>query len=579
MSEWADQYRFLSPESSAEPGRWYTGRTPYLREPMDEVTNPDTETVVIMSSVQVGKTEFCLNATGYFMHQDPSPILLIEPTLEIAEAYSKDRLSTMIRDTPVLADLVKETKSRDSGQTILHKLFPGGHVTLGGSNSPSGLSSRPIRILICDEVDRYAVSAGAEGAPISLATRRTTTFWNRKKIFVSSPTTKNISNIEAAFKASDQRYYHVPCWACKTAQVLKWAQVKWEERRPETALYVCEHCGAGWSDAQRAEAVMEGQWIATAEFNGVAGFHIWEAYNPWVRLREIVAHFLQAYEQQEKGNIEPMKAFVNTSLGETWEEKGESRDPDALLKRQENYTADRIPWRVLYLTAGVDVQDDRLEVEIVGWRSERRNDPEESWGIEVIILYGDPAKSDIWEELDEILLREWTTEDGRRLRLGAVGVDSGGHHTDSVYKFCTRRIGRHVYAIKGMAGIRPIWPPRVGRSRLYKGHRVSIVGVDTAKDAIYARLRIDKEGPGYCHFPIAYNKDFFKQLTSEKVHTRFVKGHPVREWHKPPGVRNEALDRRAYALAVLFSKNIPWEILARSAPTERPPELPPDTPG
>jgi phage terminase large subunit GpA-like protein len=546
-----------------------------MREPMREITNPEVETLVVQSSSQVGKTELCLNATGFFVHQDPAPILLIEPTLDIAEAYSKDRLAPMVRDTPVLSELIKESRARDSGNTILHKQFPGGHITLAGSNSPSGLASRPIRILICDEIDRYAASAGAEGNPIALASKRTTTFWNRKKIFVSSPTIKDLSAIEACFLASDRRYYQVPCWACEHKQKLEWGQVHWENRDARTALYVCSHCGAGWNDAQRVEAVMNGEWIAEAEFKGIAGFHLWEAYNPWVKLSEIVANFLSAHEKAEQGDNEAMKAFVNTTLGETWEEKAESVAADPLMSRRENYAADALPYRTLYLTAGVDVQDDRIETEIVGWRAEKRNETEESWGVEVIVLHGDPAKPEIWEELDEITLREWRTEDGRLLRLGAVGIDTGGHYADQVYKFCTPRRGRRIFAVKGMAGARPMWPPRSGGSKRYKGHKVWIVGVDTAKDAVYSRLRIADAGPGYCHFPISYDHEFFKQLTSEKVKTRFVKGHPIREWHKPPGVRNEALDRRVYALAVLYSRGVPWERLAAAAPTEPPPETTP----
>jgi phage terminase large subunit GpA-like protein len=541
-----------------------------------QVNSPSHLYLAGKTMIPTHNTELCLNVTGYYVHQDPSPILVIEPTLDIAEAYSKDRLAPMVRDTPVLSQLIQEARSRDTGNTILHKRFPGGHVTLAGSNSPSGLASRPIRILICDEIDRYAPSAGAEGNPISLASKRTTTFWNRKKLFVSSPTIKGISAIEASFLASDRRYFHVPCWACKQKQKLEWAQVKFENRDPKTALYACSHCGAGWNDAERAESVMEGEWIAEAEFNGTAGFHLWEAYNPWVRLSEIVESFLAAHLKQEQGDNEPMKAFVNTTLGQTWEEKAETVSADPLLSRREQYAADCLPYRILYLTAGVDVQDDRLETEIIGWRAEKRNQPEESWGVEVIILHGDPAKPDIWEQLDEVLRRDWTTEDGRRLRLQAVAIDTGGHHADEVYKFCTPRRGRQIYAIKGMAGSRPMWPPKSGGSKKYKGHKVWILGVDTAKDAIYSRLRIADEGPGYCHFPLSYDHEFFKQLTSEKVQARFVKGHPIREWHKPPGVRNEALDRRAYALSVLYARSIPWEILVRSAPTEpTPPKEPP----
>jgi phage terminase large subunit GpA-like protein len=408
--------------------------------------------------------------------------------------------------------------------------------------------------------------------PVSLARKRTTTFWNKKILYVSSPTIKDLSNIDAAFLASDRRHFQVPCWACKKKQKLEWAQVEWENRDFRTALYVCRHCGAGWDDVQRYEAVLDGEWIAEAEFKGIAGFHLWEAYNPWVKLSDIVANFLSAYEKQKQGDNEPMKAFVNTTLGQTWEEKAETVAPDPLLARRENYGVNALPYRILYLTAGVDVQGDRIEIEIVGWRAERRNETEESWGVEVITLHGDPAKPEMWHELDEITLREWTTEDGRKLKLGAVGIDSGGHHTDRVYKFCSKRLGRRIFALKGMAGVRPMFPPRAGGSKKYRGHKVWIVGVDTAKDAVYARLRIAEPGPGYCHFPMSYDHQFFKQLTSEKVQIRFSRGHPICEWHNPRGVCNEALDRRAYALAVLYARTVPWEILARSAPSEPKPK-------
>ena len=529
------------------------------------------ETVVIQSSSQVGKTELLLNVIGYFAHQDPCPILCIEPTLDIAEAYSKDRLAPMIRDTPVLFDIVGEARSKDGSNTLLHKNFPGGHITLGGANSPSGLASRPVRIVLCDEVDRYPISAGAEGDPLSLASKRAANFWNRKKIFTSSPTIKDLSRIEAWFQSSDRRYYHVPCRACGQFQKLEWEYVRWESGRSDTAIYVCAFCGAAWNDAERHEAVMNGRWVAEAPFNGVAGFHIWEAYSPWSRLCDIVENFLSAKRAADMGDNEPLKAFVNTSLGKTWEEKAESVNAAPLLDRRESYSCDRLPWQILYLTAGIDLQDDRIEVEIVGWRAEKRGDPEESWGIEHRLLYGDPAKPEIWQELDELLQKFFPTEDGRNLRISAAAVDSGGHHTASVYRFCDRRVGRHIYAIKGAAGARPIWPKRAGKSKKHAGSLIWLLGVDTAKDAIYARLRIDKAGPGYCHFPIDYDESYFAQLTAEKVRTRYRKGHPIREWHKPPGARNEALDLRVYALAALNSRPVPWEILARSAPTEHPP--------
>jgi phage terminase large subunit GpA-like protein len=531
---------------------------------MDSINHPQVETTVLMSSSQVGKTETIINIIGYHMHQDPCPMLCIEPTLDMAEGYSKDRIAPMIRDTPVLSDLIREPRSKDGSNTLLHKKFPGGHVTLGGANSPAGLASRPVRIVLCDEVDRYPVSAGAEGDPVSLASKRATTFWNRKKIYVSSPTIKGLSRIEAWFEASDKRFFQVPCHACGEFQKLEWEFVRWEYGRPETAVYVCALCGAAWTDAERHDAVMLGRWIAEAPFNGIAGFHIWEAYSPWSKLSDIVENFLNAKHAADMGDNELLKAFVNTSLGRSWEEKAETVAAAPLLSRCENYAADSIPWPILYLTAGVDVQDDRIELEVVGWRAEKRSDPEESWGVEHKIFYGDPAKPEIWNDVDEFTRRFYTTEDGRQLRISAVCIDSGGHHTQAVYKFCNQRIARHVYAIKGAAGARPIWPKRAGKSKKHAGSLIWLIGVDTAKDTLYARLRISEPGPGYCHFSVDYDEAFFKQLTAEQVRTRYIKGHPVREWHKPPGVRNEALDVRVYAIAALHSRSVPWEILARS---------------
>lgn len=577
VNQWADEHRYLSPESAAEPGKWSTSRTPYMVEPYREITNPDVELLVLMASSQVGKTEFLLNATAYYADQDPSPQLMIEPTIEIAEAYSKDRLAPMIRDTPRLHAIMPQAKARDGKNTILHKTYPGGHLTMAGANSPSSLASRPIRIALLDEVDRYPVSAGAEGDPVQLVFKRTMTFWNRKKLMASTPGLVSTSRIEPAYQASDKRQYHVPCAQCGTKQVLVWEQVKWTPdasgaHDPSTARYQCNHCGALWDDAERAEAVYGGEWIATAPFKGIAGFHIWSAYNPWVKLKDIVAEFLEANRRSKQGDNEALKVWTNTVLGQSWAEKGETVAADPLMQRRENYSADALPYRVLYLTAGVDVQNDRIEVEVVGWRAENRKDPHESWGVEVIILYGDPAKPEVWNELDEVLQRRWTTEDGRALPLGAVAIDSG-NWTSDVYRFTSRRFARHIYAVKGRQGALPLWPILSSASKKHTGKKVFIVGVDTAKDTVYSRLRIplaqgSEGGPGYCHFPLAYTEQYFKQLTSEHVETKFIKGHPVREWHKQPGTRNEALDRRAYALAVLHSRPVPWELLAKAAPSE-----------
>jgi phage terminase large subunit GpA-like protein len=321
ISEWADKERRLSPEASAEPGRWSTNRAEYQRGIMDAISDPSVHTVVIMSSAQVGKSEIWLNAVGYYIDQDPSPILVVLPTLEMAEAFSKDRVAPMLRDTPALQGKVNDPKTRDSGNTLRHKSFPGGHLTLSGANSPASLASRPIRVVVCDEVDRYDDSAGSEGDPVSLATKRSNNFWNRKLVIVSTPTLKSISRIEKAYAASDRR----KCY---------------------TAHYACSACGPLWDDLARWGALRKCAWSASVPFNGVAGFHLSELYSPWRTLEQIVTDFLQ-----KRHDPSQLQTFINTSLGETWEEKGETVSGHALVERIEAYDDRSIPRQVSVLTA------------------------------------------------------------------------------------------------------------------------------------------------------------------------------------------------------------------------------------
>lgn len=564
VSQWADRERRLSPESSAESGAWRTARVPYLREMMDAICADNVSTVVIQSSAQVGKTELLLNVIGYHIQHDPAPILFILPSLEMAESVSKDRLAPMIRDTPALRERFSDPKSRDSGNTLLHRKFPGGQITLAGSNSPTSLASRPIRIVLCDEVDRYPASAGTEGDPVNLAIKRTATFFNRRIVLTSTPTIKGISRIERAYLDSDQRRYVVPCPHCEHRHILKWEHVKWTDSDPSTAIMVCPECGGVIEERHKGAMLARGEWIADRPCKGIAGFHLNELYSPWRRWSDVVADFLSA-----KGSPETLKTWVNTSLGETWEETSEKYDPESLMTRRENYTPSALPSGILYLTAGVDIQDNRIEAEVIGWRQDGRDVPPESWGVEYRVLMGDPAQTSVWDDLDHFLLDTWTTEDGRALRVGAVCVDSGGHHTAQVYAYCAARRGRHVHAIKGLNGPRPIWNPRAGKSRKYAAV-VWHVGVDSAKDAWYSRLRTTEPGPGYCHFPIAYDSTFFDGLTAEQVRTRYSKGKPIREWFLPSGRRNEPIDIRAYGLAALLARPVKWDQLARAAGTPRP---------
>lgn len=560
LSQWANEKLYLSAEDTAEHGKYRSARAPFQVGPMDAVSDPEIETVVVMTATQMMKTTLLKSIIGYHIDQEPAPILIVQPTLDMASGFSTERLSPMIRDTPCLRGKVRDPRSRDSGNRVLHKTYIGGFLAIAGANSPASLAARPIRILLLDEVDKYKISIGKQGNPVGQALKRTKNFWDRKIVIVSSPGEADMSIIEPWYEASDKRRYHVPCPHCVDFQTLKWAQVKWPDQDPERAYYVCEFCGSILTDANKPKMLNRGDWRAELPTKKIAGFHINEIYSPWCTWGEMAVDFMKAKQSKET-----LQVFINTSLAEVSREKFEKADWGSLLTRRENYGEEAIPTSILYLTAGVDVQSDRLEAEIVGWRAERRGDPEESWGVKYEVLYGDPSKLALWGQLDALLKETYTTEDGRVLRIGAACIDSGGHHTAAVYAFCNQRIARHIYAIKGIAGSKPIWPKKAGKSKRHKGFLVWTIGVDTIKDVIYGRLKIAEPGPGYCHIPGDYNEEWARQLCSEKVKTRYSKGFPIREYVRVDGARAEALDARAYAYAALYSKLPAWPMLVKAA--------------
>ena len=503
---------------------------------MDACSDPSIQEVVVMAGAQLGKTEAILNIVGYHIDNDPSPILVLQPTLEMAQAFSKDRVAAgLIKSTPALRGKVKDPRSRDSGNTTLHKIFPGGAITMVGANSPSGLASRPIRIVLCDEVDRYPASAGSEGDPIQLARKRSATFWNRKVIMVSTPTNEGNSRIADAYEQSDQREYYVPCKHCEEYQTLRWANVKWQEKEPDTAQYMCEHCAVLWSDSDRVWSIRNGHWHATKEFTGVAGFAINGLYSPWTPLSDGVKDFLKV-----KKNPEQLRVWTNTYLGQTWADAGETVDDYMLAERREPMPA--VPDDALILVAGVDVQDNRLEITILGIGRD-----DESWVIDHVTMYGDPSTPQLWSALDSQLFKQYETESGRQVAIRAACVDSGGHFTNSVYNYCKKNAGRKVFAIKGLGGEGKPIAGRPSKNNVVKCPLFGI-GVDTVKDLLFARMRIQEQGAGYIHFADHLNDEYFRQLTAEKVVTRYHKGYKKRVFEKIRA-RNEALDCMVYAYA------------------------------
>ena len=576
VSQWADAERHLSPESSAEPGRWRTDRAPYTRGVMDAVSDPDIETVVCMFSAQTAKTEILNNIVGYHISRDPCPILFVQPTVDMGKAWSKDRLDPMLRDTPILKGLVKNPKSREAGNNMQYKVFPGGYIAITGANSPSSLSSRPIRLFLGDEVDRWPPSAGKEGDPVSLATKRTTTFWNRKIVLTSTPTIKGASRIELAYDGSTQDRYWVPCPHCDESQTLVKNQVKWEKEDapqptkqdacgvaiksdsqwhyPDTAEYQCIECEGRWNDIQRHSAVSRGEWRSTLPGARVKGFHLNEIYSPFVTLAEFSANWINALASPDT-----LQTFVNTALAETWEVPAETITESELYNNRSDY-ANSIPAEATVLTAGVDVQKNRLEVEVVAWSATK-----ESWSVEYVVLYGDPSQpGGVWDDLDRLLTKEHKSARGFNLRVNGCCVDSG-YSSDDVYRYCAPRWTQGVYAIKGRGGMgMPILISKPTKNNKHNCELQSI-GVDTVKTHLYARLALDHPGPGYCHFPASYGEDYFQQLTAEKAERVYKAGRPSIVWKlKDHHRRNEALDCRVYAMAALEILNPVWPTVEKN---------------
>lgn len=556
-TEWADAYRYLSPEASAIPGKFDSTRAPYQREMLDALCDPMGGRFVGMLGSQLGKTEMAINAIGQRMHLRPGPILILQPTLEMAEAWSKDRLAPMIRDTPVLRRLVKDPRSRDSGNTLLHKNFLGGHITVVGANSPAGLASRPIRDVFCDEVDRYPLSAGSEGDPTSLAFRRTATFGNALHALISTPTIKGHSRIEKAFQESDQRHYYVPCPHCGEFQVLRWGGrevahgLKWEPGKPETAYYVCEPSGCEIEEMYKPQMLARGEWRAHNPEHPTKGYWLNGLYSPFdgARWGKLVAEFLEV-----KADPIRLRTFVNTVLCETYEEDGEQVAAGVLVDRMEAYKAE-VPAGVAVLVRTVDTQGDRLETLVVGY-----GEKEEAWPIEHEILPGDPgipegSVGSPWNLLASLVdsPRSYRHESGAMLVPRITGIDAGGHHSKQVYAFTRSRQGQRVYALHGstLGEGAPILskPTRNNSARaiLYN------VGVFTVKEAITARLaKVKEPGPGFIHIPDWMDSEHIAQFTAERLITKIVGGRRKRIWIKTRD-RNEFLDLFAYSIGMLHA--------------------------
>ena len=547
VSEWADQNRVLSSETSASPGKWVTYS--FQKEMMDAFSDPLVEQVVIMSGSQLGKTEILLNVLGYHIDLDPSPIMIIQPTLTMAGTFSKNRITPMIRDSKKLSNKVKDPRSRDSGNTVYSKSFTGGSLDLIGSNSPSSASSRPVRILLCDEVDRYS-TATTEGDIIGLGKRRTSNFFNRKIGMVSTPTIKGNSRIQQFYEQGDQRKFYVRCPDCNDETLLEWKDVHFQKDNGilKDAHIVCKGCGSAWDDSKRVHAISNGYWKPNAEFNGTRSFWISGLYSMWNSTYEQANYFHQA-----KDLPETLRVFINTVLAETWDEDaGESVDSYKLKERAEEL-GDQLPRDVVILVAGIDTQDDRLEITVGGFTRD-----ESLYIIAHDVLYGDPSGHQLWQDLDDYLDRVYKHPLGVEMTVRGSCIDSGGHHTSQVYSYVRKNAHRRVFAIKGVGGeSRPLVgrPSKnnIGKVRLFP------IGSDTVKSLIYGRLKIE-DGAGMIHFNSILDDEYFEQLTSERRVERITKGVKRTEWRKIRA-RNEAWDCLQYLFGAYHILNVNLRIL------------------
>lgn len=562
VSEWADNYRFL-PSESARPGKFNMNVTPYMREIANRLSPSDPAVrIIFIKSSQVGATETGNNWLGAIMHLYPAPMLYVMPTDMMMKDTSKNRIQKMIDNTPILQDKISVSRGKDSKNTILYKEFEGGFVKMVGANSPVGLSSTPVKFVYMDEIDRYPLNVSGEGSALSLAETRTLTYGGTKKIFLTStPTIDGISAIDAEYKNTSQRHYHIPCPHCNHMQVLVFEQLRYTitGKHCTNAEYQCISCKNMIQERYKTSFMEKGQWIPeNADYESIYsyGYHINALYSPYG-----MYSWMNMAEEYEKAKNDPPKmiAFMNTKLGETYKPKEGIRPSwESLYERSQQVDnicqTNVVMSNVVFITAGVDVQPDRLEVEIVGWMKNK-----ESQSIDYRIIPGDTDGQDVWNELAELIKTQWKRSDDYTLPLRMMAVDSG-FNTKRVYEFTNKYPAREVVPIKGRDSLDTMFSaPRtveftrsgkkIGTNKLYN------LGVSIIKGEIYGFLKqkIDEETGeiprGYCWFP-KRNVDYFKGLTVEELCLVVnKKGAAVYQWQKKPKDRNEPLDCRVYARA------------------------------
>ena len=583
VSQWADAHRVLSSKGSSEAGNWKTSRTPYLAEIMDSLSErSSTQRVVLMFAAQLGKTEVGLNWVGYIMDHAPAPVLVVVPTIQVRQRWVKQRLHPMLDETPVLRQIFDVKRKRDKANSDEIKDFPGGMLVMGGANSPASPASMPIRFVLCDEVDRFPWDVGGEGDPLGLIDERQKTFPRRKTLLVSTPTIKHASRIDAEYQDSDQRRYFLSCPECAHEQHLVWGNLGWNNALTE-AWYTCSECGSAISESHKTTMLANGRWIAQNPESKTRGYHLNGLYSPiglgfkWVELAQ----------EWAKVHADPaqLKRFINTTLGEVWEDTSNTLKHQKLEQRAEAWQQKTIPTGCYILTAGVDTQDNRLAIQILGHGRQ-----EKVWVIDYFEMPGHPGRPELWMKLTAVLNTPIINQHGHEMTIQATAIDSGGHFTHEVYQFVRGMSARRLMAIKGkntpggalLAGRPSIQDVNYRGKVIKKGVKLWLVGVDTGKHTLYARLKGDEDVPEaerMIHFNQDLEQDYYKMLTAE------VYDPEKNRWVLRKGRRNESLDTWIYGVAAAHHPEIrvhamrqkDWDLLKErlgSEPQPDQPELP-----
>lgn len=583
-SEWAEK-NVRIPAGNAVPGLLRLDNAPYQREPMDMAVNPDCYRITLMWGAQVGKTMLALCIQGYHIAAEPASQMMMQPSQDDLRTWLETKFNPMAEECAQISGVLAKPRGRDGVNNQKMKSYPGGFLMFAWAGSPKTMRGRSAPKIVCDEVDGYLRTV--EGHPVGLLWQRSATFGDQRFLVeISTPTIKGASYIESAYEMGDQRHFFVCCPHCDEHVTIEWENVRWDgqretheetlvaidEQKPDTAHLYCPSCGCQWSEGERIAAIRQAEskgagWKALRPFDGHASYHLNEFYSVFRTVPAIVRDYL------DKLRTGDLQTFTNVSLARTWEEAAEEIDPDSLMARREEYSA-AAPLGVLYITAGIDMQPDRLEVEIVGWGV-----GEESWSLGYVVIWGDPMTPDPWNDLDDLLAETWEHESGAVLPVSAACLDTGGNkgYTQAAYDYAAGRTGRRLFAIKGIAG----WDrPVVGKAQRKQSGRkrrnvdLFLVGVDQVKLVVSRRLQLTVPGPGYCHFPADREAEWFQQLTAEKLTLHYVKGFPVRQWKKPDKARNEALDCRGYAYAALKIMSPSFKQLAKRLKIEGSEKIP-----